>query len=283
MPLEYIKFYLKIIGILLFSTIIIASIAVNLKIPKRHNIIFSALPKSGSSYMLESLANNIGLQRFRLTNTYYDSEKTAKFRMSLFFSHNHKIDKSHFRAPIVNNKSQGLGVLPIMQIDTFKKYNNKLVVHVRDPRQVLISLIHHIDKDILRSNFLPAEIKPYYKNWSLSEKIDWSIEYLYPSIIAWIDDWVTYKALQATDANPIDILFTTYEDMLENEELQHRKVAAFYHSPIKQAYIRPAKNEAVHFRKGDVQEFKTIYNKQQLLKVDTATPLYMYEYFGWQH
>lgn len=271
----------KISVIVLFG--LISLVIIFLKPATNTNIVIAAIPKSGSTYLLKSLQLNLGYTRHRLIKTYKDSSQVAKGKIHSFFAKKSVLDKSHFRSPINYHTGSALYVLPVLQIPTLKRYSNKLVVHVRDPRQILISLLHHIDNNVDGSSYLTREIKAQYPTWTFEEKIAWGIVNIYPSIVAWIDDWILYKQQQDKIFNGMQILFTTYEEMVLDDQQLYNKILSFYEIPKTENFSRPAKDKGVLFRKGDPQEFRQIYTKEQLDTLNAMIPTYMLEYFNWSN
>ena len=156
-------------------------------------------------------------------------------------------------------------------IQWLKSYINRLAVHLRDPRAILLSWTHHLNGQYKRNEYdfllyvapSPLHVDGYF-TWNLEQQLNWQIENFLPQLIAWMNGWVKFQQDEDQKVNGFKILFTTFEDFrIEsskgNEEAFFRKIADFYGIPQEKFTFTPAeKNEESHFRKGEISEWKEI-------------------------
>src|SRR5262249_49844733 len=97
-------------------------------------------------------------------------------------------------------------------LQVLQHFKVKMVLHLRDPRQDLLSWIHHTDwkadggyENESLLYILPRPPAGYFK-YSFYRKIDWQIENYLPQLVAWTQRWV-----EIADAGIIPILITQQE------------------------------------------------------------------------
>lgn len=131
---------------------------------------------------------------------------------------------------------------------------------MRDPRQALLSWVHHLDKT--GDPFFYSELPKDYCKYSFSRKIDIQIETHFKKLIKWIDDWID---IESNDNYNFRILFTNYEDFIEFPNNFFDSILDFYDID-KSTFIYPVQNKKrdfKHFRKGEKNEWLQVFNKSQ--------------------
>ena len=160
-------------------------------------------------------------------------------------------------------------------------YLPKFVLHLRDPRQAMLSWLYHVEEN--KTNHYGVwsdDICPSieYFSWSLEKKIDWQIENYLPQLVQWIQQWVNI-----INSKKFDILVTRYEDLVENPELFFENILKFYNlQDTKTILTKPEKNKW-HFRKGQIDEWKTVLNSKQIIRMHELIPIDLLEYFSWEN
>ncbi|QWR77071.1 sulfotransferase domain-containing protein [Candidatus Magnetomonas plexicatena] len=189
-----------------------------------------------------------------------------------------------------------------INIENFKKYNQKCLVHIRDPRDSIISLCNHIltrhrDRYALRGyNGTVVEVKEalmemlpnvfpdqsvYNSFWdsipvmpeatleSDSETLEWFIRNQYEMFVNWIRDWIAAsKELKGL------IHLTSYEDFVIDPELYYRKIYDFYEVP--KSYSLPPVLKK-HFVTGKSRNFEKVMTKEQIDFTTKLIPDIIYE------
>ena len=152
----------------------------------------------------------------------------------------------------------------------------KVVVNTRDPRQIYLSALHHVAK--YRSDFPELENTGFF-SLSLDDK---ALAQLpgYREILDWLAGWVA-----ATESG-LDILFTTYERFLSDRDALVEKLLDFYGGDRR--YFDRAAAAATHgsidyhFRKGETDEWRTIFGPHVVRELNNAIPADWFERFGWR-
>ncbi|MCB1072318.1 MAG: sulfotransferase domain-containing protein [Chlamydiia bacterium] len=231
-------------------------------------VIFNTLPKSGSVYIGKTLSDGLKQGRFMtISNNTFPSDKISSIDLEALIR-TESITQEHFDA-----SEDNLLIL--------KEKLPKLIVHVRDPRQALISWTHHLNKvqhsEEALDYFLLSLPKKYF-NWSFSKQLAWQIDHYFPACVKWIQDWV-----EASRDDNLEILFTTYELFVENPKEFYTQIFDFYHisSAIDKLPCLP-KEEIYHYRKGENEEWRKLMTKSQQKKVTKLIPKELFTKFNWK-
>jgi hypothetical protein len=160
----------------------------------------------------------------------------------------------------------------------------RLVLHVRDPRQVVVSWVHHVLR-ISEAEFqwsalmydppLPAA----FRTWEFQQQIDWALENYMPGQLHWLEDWVT--ALEK--GPPIPIFVSRFEDFVQGKRRFLRGFLDFFGiSEIDVPSLRTQTVAAMrHFRVGSVDEWCDVLTKSQVSSFESRVePLA--KKFGWK-
>lgn len=245
-------------------------------------IFLNTLPKSGSVHLWALLGLGLGIERFRIAQGYFPVDLLIQERVARLAQGN-CITQEHL--PAIN---RNLIVL-------YQHGIHKIVVHVRDPRQSLLSLIHHLEKiradgsfegtdHPLCDNYFSLSLEEQincdrYFSLSLEEKIDRHIEHYLPFQIQWIKDWLDVSERASAY---FTILFTRFEDMLLDKERFINSILEFHNidpSRYKDPNFDPQKG--AHFRKGKAGEWKTVFSGRQAEKATGLIPKKLLDRFNW--
>jgi len=142
----------------------------------------------------------------------------------------------------------------------------KLIVNWRDPRQALLSWVHHVDR--IQKEFqyelsylgYPSD----YNVYTLEEKISCNIDKMFGSYVEWVRSW---KAVYDSDyAN--SCLFISQELLATNPLKYKSLVGQFLGTTSIPLDDKPITNQ-YHFRKGSTDEWKTVYTAKQIDRVNS--------------
>lgn len=212
-------------------------------------ILVNTMPKSGSIYIGNTIASSLGIE-FSLTSLAHGVFPT--YTMSLDALHRFKwgniVRQEHIDASPIN-------------LETLNRYVDRIVLHIRDPRQAMISWAHHLNRtlehfpDVGSQTIhpLPAD----FARWNSDKQIDWHIENHMESLVAWLRQW-----LECTP--PFKILWTNYEDLVHDERALFERICAFFEVPPDRFQLRtPSKTITYHYRSADPNEWKSVLTDAQ--------------------
>jgi hypothetical protein len=214
-------------------------------------ILLNALPKSGSTFLMESLRLGLQAPYKEISNGYFPQD-LIDHRKIKEASACYGIVRTHLDANATN-------------IKLLKKYSPRLVLQLRDPRQALLSWVHHV-KWYLQHNSdqLFASITPFppdsARTDSLSAVIDWHLINYLPNILEWTEEWLIH--IESGEA-PV-VLLTHFKDFRENPDHIIARILQFYEIPT-WAYLQQdvPKSMDTHFRKGELEEWREVFNHTQ--------------------
>lgn len=237
-----------------------------------HPIFITTLPKSGSVYLLTRMTKGLRIHSTRISAAYFpldiiDVERLEQFIKGQFVAHAH-VPPSDLNIRIINS------VL------------DRLWLHVRDPRQALISMVHHLDRTTkdLRPPQLAAGVAAFYgiKDWyalTFEQKVDALIDGYYPDLIRFIEGWLDCEKRFTRTR----MLVTSQEELKRSEPALLERVFDFYEIPrdIFEMVVLKRDMALTHFRKGEAKEWAAVMTEAQKARVNAALPKALAERFGW--
>lgn len=235
------------------------------------SVLLNTMPKSGSVYIREGLARILNLKPCYLGARYalidqIDIDKAMEFSRGGYVSQNH------------------LAASP-ENVQLLKHFKLKMILHLRDPRQALLSWIYHLDyitrgedQSIELLYFIPRTPSGYF-DLSMSDKIDWQIDNYLPQLVAWASRWIAIA-----DSGCIPVLITHQEELRTNEKIFFDSILSF-HNIDDLTYSMPNVPRTMkdtHFRLADPTEWIRTFTPDQTLRATSEIPSSLQERFGWQ-
>jgi tetratricopeptide (TPR) repeat protein len=168
---------------------------------------------------------------------------------------------------------------------------DRLIVNVRDPRQALLSFVHHLNREkgiyyCQYSNFIDLfklmQFPKSYFDLPLTEQITWQLEnWFFPAAIQWIDGWL--NALEDPSFNP-KILLTKYETLVVNPKEFFKKILDFLEIEESKFTMpeKPKFQKESHYRQGQIDEWRKVFTPEHIEKVNSMIPDRFFDKFGWQ-
>jgi hypothetical protein len=161
-----------------------------------------------------------------------------------------------------------------VNVARLKRAGLKVIVHVRDPRQTLLSMIHHISA---YPDDFPRLSRSGFTDLEASEQASGFFEY-YISCICWIQGWLDA-------ASELDILFSSFEDFVRDRAAFTERYVAFYggyreHFSWEDA-TRQQPNTDYHFRAGLTDEWRGVFSLHIAERLNSCLPAPMRDRFGW--
>jgi hypothetical protein len=235
------------------------------------SLLLNTMPKSGSVYVQKSLSKILDFGTAYLGNRYglidqMNIQDTRTFSCGGFVSQNHL-------APSPEN------------LQVLRHFKLKMVLHMRDPRQALLSWVHHLQfvagGDDTSEELLYVTPRPpigYFK-LSLSRQIDWQIDNYMPQLVLWAERWV-----EIADRNTIPILITHQNDLRTAEKAFFNKILAFYDVDLDYALPNLARTmNETHFRLADPMEWSRTVTPDQAIRAASMIPESLSVRCGWDN
>ena len=233
-------------------------------------ILLNTMPKSGSVYIQKSLAKILSCQTLNVGNSYALIDQIDIRDVKKLVGGGH-VAQNHL-APSPEN------------LRVLEHFNLKMVLHLRDPRQALLSWVHHLDW-ISRGNdasetllYCTPHLPSDYFQSSLSSKISWQISNYLPQLITWVTRWVAIA-----DLKNIPILITQQEELRINERALFDSILQFHNLTFDYALPNlPKTLEATHYRLADPTEWNWTFTPDQKAQATSLIPPSLQQRFSWE-
>jgi hypothetical protein len=140
-------------------------------------------------------------------------------------------------------------------LEILKYYQPNVLIHVRDPRQALVSAVHFFNsnKQFLHNELL-LKINGLPKNY-FDLPVDKQIDFLIPTFFRYALDWIS-KWEQVMDQSILDnVIFLKYENFIANETSYFQDVFDLVGLNCTYEKTSPKANER-NFRSGSKDEWK---------------------------
>src|SRR5262249_12549969 len=235
------------------------------------SILFASIPKSGTVFTGQMLSRGLGLELVRVSMEGFPRDLFDLPRL-VEFSQGGKVGTAHFDASPENLQLLG-GLI------------DRWIVHIRDPRSVLLSWIHHLDRlhreggtgayQLLK--IYPSPPSEYFGK-TFAEKADWNIESFLPAAVHWIETW-----LDVYDSRKYRILLTTYSEIVSNESTYLFKIMDFCEIS-RDRFVRPELKKTIqdmHFRAGLEDEWRMALTREQLERANSIIGQELLDRFNW--
>jgi len=248
-------------------------------------VFFNSIPKSGTLSIWGALYRGLNVPRIFIAN----NVKSFKYEI---------VDPEQAKKVARGNcVAQGHVAATNLNLFLLEKAGvRKVVVHVRDPRQAMLSWIHYIESLYAADSFLVLDYplcddyfsltheeqihcEQYFLK-KLEEKISVHIEHYMPMLIEWLIGWMEQEEHPKCN---IKIKFTRFEDFKYEPEKFYRDILSFYNIDMAR-FKMPDFNlhGKSHFRKGLVEEFRDVFTSEQMGKVNDMIPDRIFNKFGWR-
>lgn len=160
------------------------------------------------------LRDGLGLENFIVSNRYFPVDQLNLDAMPEFAKGGY-VASAHIDASPEN-------------LQILDEFVPRWMVHFRDPRSVLLSWVHHIERlageqryvDMLRVCPVPPR---ELHDWSFERRIDWHLDNFLPRVISWMIDW-----LDAAKRLKDRVLITEFSALREREEKHAADIVEFF-------------------------------------------------------
>jgi hypothetical protein len=148
----------------------------------------------------------------------------------------------------------------------------KVIVHVRDPRQSLLSMLHHV---IRYPGEMPELVRSEFSKRPIADRIDQMLGF-YFSRLNWIQGWVDAES-------ELNVMFSTFEDFVRDRPAFTRRYLEFYGGHEEHFSWENAMNAGGddRFRAGRIDEWREAFPSKRAEFLTAVIPIAMRDRFGW--
>jgi hypothetical protein len=238
--------------------------------PRLPAILLNTLPKSGSIYIMRTLAQSLSIEFF---------DKSIAFG---YFPRYFMVPGSLERLRAGNVVRQEHFDATPLNIELCGRYVDRMVLQVRDPRQAMYSWAHHVNRLAKLApdgvNYTIHQPPQGFYDWSFEQQLDWHIETHLVSLVGWLREWLAYEGR----GGPIALLWTSYDELVADERALFQRILDFYEIPSARFVFRPAaKTIDNNFRAGDPDAWKKAFTAQQKGRCEEIIGADLLKHFGW--
>ncbi|MCG8314847.1 MAG: sulfotransferase domain-containing protein [Pseudomonadales bacterium] len=159
---------------------------------------------------------------------------------------------------------------------------DRAILNIRDPRQVLVSIVHFIDAHVIPKPvyFAAHRFPTSYEQQSFEWKLAYHLENTYPQFIAWIQGWLD---AMAGDELATDLLLIQHQELKENRVDYFNRIYDFFGIDSNRIAMpddnpKPGEN---YYRKADREEWRRMLSSSQINQVNGLMPSEFWERFRW--
>jgi tetratricopeptide (TPR) repeat protein len=163
-----------------------------------------------------------------------------------------------------------------------KYFTDRIVVHLRDPRQALLSYAHFLPA-VLNELDPPSasvhEIPADYLQRPFEQQVDWLIDHYMPMQIEWMRGWIEVAKI---GRGGLRIMFTTFEEFHADPRQFYRDLLGFYGVADQMDDIDVSARRGVrNFRAGETEEWRSVFSPAQAARATDLIPEEWFSRFGW--
>ena len=233
-------------------------------------VLLNTLPKSGSVFLMHTLSRSLQCGRMHVGNMYSLVDQISLEKIRRFVGGGY-ISQDHL-APSPEN------------VQILEHFHCRVVLHVRDPRQALVSWTHHAD-DVYRREgeeallLFPERPPTAYFSWDFAQKLDWQIDHYWPVLISWLVHW-----LEVRDTGRLPVLLTTYDELRDDIVGLCRRICDFCGvADDRFRFVEIPKTAEYHYRLADGGEWLRVLSTTQRDRVNATLPPEIACRLGWPH
>ncbi len=233
-------------------------------------MLITTLPKSASESIWNRLAEGLGLAQSHLSMGLFPDCCLLGPRVQ-DFAQGGVISKEHIPASAHNLEMlRGAGV-------------RRVLVHLRDPRQAVVSWAHFVHNDVSMRLLAPIWRKIVPPAAILAEDLNavigWCVENYLRLQVEWVQGWL--RAAES-DAGALEILFLDFEGFVRDGDGYLAQTLSFFKvAPEAFDKERGGAAEDVHLRRGETDEWRQVLSReQQATALEIMTPE-LCQRFGW--
>lgn len=232
-------------------------------------LLITTMPKSGTYYIAELFCRGLFIDSKIVSQQYFPDDTIRQPALRELMNGN-AVNQDHFGASPIN-------------LTHIARHTGRVLVHVRDPRQALLSYIHYLGTERFQANipetllFIYPPLPEDFYSLDLAAKIDWGIENWLPELIRWTAGWI-----EAEKAGMVAIKFTRFEDMVADHTQFVHDILDFF-GIQRERFVPPMleARDATHFRRGEVDEWRRTFTPEQQIRATAQIPAELSKRFNW--
>jgi len=237
-------------------------------------MLVTTMPKSGTYFISGLFGAGLKIDSRIVSHQYFPDDVIRQPELRIL-SEGNCISQDHFGASRIN-------------LTHIARHVDRVLVHVRDPRQATLSYVHYLTDPSFRANeaatlkFVYPPLPDNFYALSFEQRLDWGVDNWLPLLIEWVDGWLRAETEARTDGGKLRIGFTRFEDMAVDQQAFTAHVLDFFDIPAERFIRPPLKAEEVkHFRRGESDEWRRVFNPDQSARAERLIPRAMAERFSW--
>lgn len=240
------------------------------------SIFFVSLPKSGTVFTWHSLEGATGLKipAFHELEGWHDYTAGRDFSCPTLYAcgdYNTQLlrpeNMQHFKSGYVFGAHMQASYHNIRVLK--ESGIERITVLLRDPRDALVSWVHHLRSLGLAARDYHSKIyhipRDYY-GWRPERQLAFQIRSFLPVTVNWVEGWLDYFS---SDGREIEIQFVYYDELKRRPELYIRRIADFHRvfnaDLSKIATPEPGR---LHFRRGEHEQWREEFSESDVRLVE---------------
>lgn len=237
--------------------------------PKTLPILIVSMPKSGTIYLGRSLSEILGKRLLDFNHSGYFPDIGLPNRAMRTLAATRGVYAIH---PTPNR----------FNITEIEQNLDRIVLHVRDPRQAMISWCHFMTQ-FANSNNTPAMVHSGlpgdFAAMPFDARLDWLIDNHLPRWTEWAEQW---RQVAESGATRFRVLITRHEDLAADPEAFFARLLSF-HDIDPGAVALPRRPQAgdLNFRSGETDEWRTLMTRRQQARAASHISRDSAAAFGW--
>ena len=237
------------------------------------SVFMNTLPKSGSLFCRGLLLEQLELRHVRLAGGYFPADTLFEAPLSVFH-HGGAFAQEHVPATTIN-------------LELLNRHLERIVIHVRDPRQATISWVHHLER--LRTSereqhalrLVDPPLPEDYFDRDFEARVQWNLDHHLTACVDWLEGW---RLAATRPQRRLKIHFSEFRVMKSEPERFFAELFDFHGIDCPDFRVREANPDMSkeHFRKGRTNEWREVLTPTQVEQANAAMTDGLCERFGWE-
>ena len=228
-------------------------------------IIIVTVPKTGTAFIRSTLRKMLDIEGPCISEGEWPNLLTSNYALGKCLKNN-GFTVTHLQGTRYN-------------VDALKnKGIKKIIVQVRDPRQSTLSCLHHLDNIREKTTFSSQyfHVDNYFE-LNFEQKLDYQMKYEFPEFCQATERWLDMASL-----DDFEIKFMTFSHMKSQPESYFKEIFEYFGINGEVGEIASPKPGEANFRKGQEDEWKSVFTEQQKTIASETISRRLKSQFGWE-